>query len=59
LPYKFFPTNYARYIPYIDYREEQKERKGSETRNSDVYRAVAVVSTNTISHGEELYLDYF
>lgn len=59
LPYAFFPTAFSRYIPYIDYREEEKSRGGTETRNSDVFRAVAVVATETVSHGEELYLDYF
>lgn len=59
LPYSFFPTTFARYIPYIDFRAEQKSRGGTETRNRDVFRAVAVVATETVGHGEELYLDYF
>ncbi len=59
LPYTFFPTAFSRYIPYIDFRENPKEKKSSATRTSDVYRAVAVVASSTIAHGEELYLDYF
>ncbi len=59
LPYTFFPSNFARYIPYIDYRAEQKSKTKSTTRTSEVFRAVAVVATSTIAHGEELYLDYF
>jgi nucleoside-specific outer membrane channel protein Tsx len=59
LPYTFFPTNFARYIPYIDYRAEEKLKNTSTTRTNDVFRAVAVIATSTIAHGEELYLDYF
>ena len=56
LPYSFFPSQFARYLPYINLREFEQKRK-SETREK-VFRAVAVVSTRTISHGQELYLDY-
>lgn len=59
LPYVFFPTVFTRYIPYINYRTEEKQRKTSETRGTDVFRAVAIVAANTLSHGEELYVDYF
>ena len=58
LPYVFFPSLFTRYIPYINYREEQKTKKTSETRGGDVFRAVAVVSATTLAHGEELYVDY-
>lgn len=44
LPYTFFPTTYARYIPYINYREEPNPSKSSETRTKEVFRAVAVVA---------------
>ena len=44
LPYTFFPSNYARYIPYINYREEPTKTKTYETRRGDVYRAVAIVA---------------
>lgn len=56
LPYSFFPSFFSRYIPYINLREFEQKRK-SETRNK-VFRAVAVVATETIRHGEELYVDY-
>lgn len=49
LPYSFFPTAFARYIPYINLRETQQKRQ-SETRDK-VFRAVAVVATQTLSHG--------
>ena len=58
LPYTFFPTNFTRYIPYIDMREEDKSNK-SVTRKKDIFGAVAVIATQNIGHGEELYLDYF
>lgn len=44
LPYTFFPSSYARYIPYIKFREEFKKAKSTETRNNDVFRAVAIVA---------------
>ena len=56
LPYSFFPSSFSRYIPYINLREFTEKRK-SETRNN-VFRAVAVIATDTIRHGEELYVDY-
>lgn len=58
LPYSFFPSNYSRYIPYIKYREEPKRSKTYETRKNDVYRAVALVATTPIAHGDELFVDY-
>lgn len=58
LPYTFFPSSYSRYLPYIKYREEPKRSKTAETRNNDVFRAVAVVAQSTIAHGEELFVDY-
>lgn len=58
LPYTFFPSAYTRYIPYIKYREEPKKGKTYETRDSGVYRAVAIVAQTPISHNEELYVDY-
>ena len=58
LPYSFFPSAYARYIPYIKYRAEDSRGKESATRNHKVFRAVAVVATSSISHGDELYVDY-
>ncbi len=58
LPYTFFPSSYARYLPYIKYREEPIHKKGSETRNANVYRAVAVVAQTPLAHGDELFVDY-
>lgn len=58
LPFTFFPSNFARYIPYIKFREEAKRSKSSETRNNDVFRAVAIVAQSTIASGEELFVDY-
>jgi hypothetical protein len=58
LPYSFFPINYSRYIPYIKYREEPTKAKTYETRNNDVFRAVAMVATVPIAHGDELFVDY-
>jgi hypothetical protein len=34
LPYTFFPTVFSRYIPYINFRENPKEKKSSATRTS-------------------------
>lgn len=48
----------SRYLPYINMREFDQKNK-SATRKKDVFRAVAVLATQTIAHGEELYLDYF
>lgn len=58
LPYTFFPSSYSRYIPYIKYREEPTRSKSYETRNNDVFRAVAMVATVPIAHGDELFVDY-
>ena len=58
LPYTFFPSAYARYIPYIKYREEPTRSKTYETRNNDVFRAVAIVAQASIAHGDELFVDY-
>lgn len=44
LPYTFFPSIYSRYLPYIKYREEPTRSKTYETRNNNVYRAVAIVA---------------
>ena len=58
LPYSFFPSAYARYIPYIKFRDESNATQESATRNNKVFRAVAVVATSSLSHGDELYVDY-
>ena len=60
LPYTFFPSTYARYIPYIKYRSviPNSHNHKSVTRGDQAFRAVALVATETLSHGEELYLDY-
>ena len=58
LPFTFFPSTYARYLPYIRYRDEPKQSKTYETRNNDVFRAVAIVAQTPIAHGEELFVDY-
>ena len=59
LPYSFFPSTYGRYIPYIKGRDEQLRRSTEGvTRTDDVFRAVAVVASQTLSHGDELYVDY-
>ena len=51
--------SYCRYLPYITYRNEaKKNRRGPETRESGVFRAVAIVAQSSISHGEELFADY-
>ena len=54
LPYTFYPTSYDWYFPYIKYREELKKS----SYRKDVYRAIAIVAQTTISHGEELYVNY-
>ena len=58
LPYTFFPSSYARYIPYIKYREEASKKNSHESRNNEVFRACAVVAQTTIASGEELFVDY-
>ena len=61
IPYTFFPSSYARYIPYIKFREEPKGYAKSNASRPDTdkcLRAVAIVASDTIYHGEELYLDY-
>ena len=59
LPYSFFPSIYSRYIPYIKGRDEENKRKSEgTTRTNEVFRAVAIVANQTISHGDELYVDY-
>lgn len=60
LPFSFFPSAYARYIPYLNYRSRVpgSHAHRSVTRNETAYRAVALVATETLSHGDELYLDY-
>lgn len=60
LPYNFFPSTHSRYIPYIKFREglPNSQKHKSVTRDESVFRAVALVATETISHGEELYLNY-
>ena len=46
-------------MPYIDHYEEvNTKRRTAITRKKNIYRAVAVVATQTIGHGEELYTDY-
>ena len=57
LPYTFFPSYMGRYLPYINSREYEVKRQ-SETRQSNVMRAVAMISQQTIAHGDELYADY-
>ncbi len=37
LPYSFFPSAFTKFIPYINYRELEKD-------HGNFYRAVAVVS---------------
>ena len=61
LPFTFFPSTYARYVPYLNYRSRvigSHSSNRSVTRNETAYRAVAVIATETLSHGDELYLDY-
>ena len=60
LPYSFFPSSYSRYIPYIKYRSSipGSQKHKSVTRSNQSFRAVALVATETLSHGDELYLDY-
>jgi hypothetical protein len=61
LPYTFFPSSYARYIPYIKYRDAPvKVGNGHATRpeTDKCFRAVAIIAADTIHHGEELYVDY-
>lgn len=60
LPFTFFPSAYARYVPYIKYRSivPGSHQHKSVTRGDQSYRAVALVATETLSHGDELYLNY-
>jgi len=59
LPYTFFPSSLGRYIPYINSRETVMKRSAqAETRSNDVMRAIAMVSQQIISDGDELYVDY-
>jgi hypothetical protein len=44
LPYSFFPSQFSRYIPYINFREATSQSRQSETRHKTM-RAVAVVAT--------------
>ena len=59
LPYTFFPSFMGRYIPFINSNDPNvKRQEKTETRNQNTLRAVAIVSQQTIAHGEELFLDY-
>ena len=59
LPYTFFPSALGKYLPYINSRETVMKRSSqAETRSNDVMRAVAMVSQQIISDGDELYVDY-
>jgi len=61
LPYTFFPTSFARYIPYVKFRQEPKGKAtghANRPQTDSCLRAVAMVAADTIYHGEELYVDY-
>ena len=62
LPHSFFPSNFSRHIPYISLRDEARrysERdQARATRTKNVFRAVAMVATDTLAHGDELFVDY-
>ena len=59
MPATFFPSYMARYMPYIDRHDDYIfKQKQNETRTKDVIRAVAIVSLDTIAHGDELFVDY-
>jgi len=49
----------SRYMPYMDVHDDHVFSKNvNETRTKDVIRAVAIVSTDSIPHGDELFADY-
>ena len=59
MPATFFPSYMARYMPYLDSHDENLfKRNVNETRTKDIIRAVAVVSLETMAHGDELFVDY-
>lgn len=59
MPPTFFPSYMSRYVPYLDRHDNYAyKRRQNETRTNDVIRAVAMVSLDTIAHGDELYVDY-
>ena len=59
LPYTFFPTYMGRYIPYINAQStDTTGQDKTATRSSQTMRAVAMVSMQTMAHGDELFIDY-
>lgn len=59
LPYTFFPSYLGRYLPYMNCQDiEIGRNQTSETRSKETLRAVAMVSQQTIAHGDELFADY-
>ena len=64
IPYSFFPSYMARYVPIMDRCDRTPHspfasvKKENATRRSDSLRAIAVVSMQSIGDGEELFCDY-
>ena len=64
MPYTFFPSYMARYMPIMDRYDRTphsplaRAKAENATRRTDNLRAVAMVSLTSIADGEELYVDY-
>ena len=64
MPYTFFPSYMARYLPVMDKNDRQPHsplariKKENETRRNDNLRSVALIALTSIADGEELYVDY-
>jgi hypothetical protein len=54
IPYTFYPTDFIRYLPFINAIGVTNLNKYHKNK----IRGVAIVSTCEINHNEELYVDY-